>query len=57
MKFAVIDLRNGKIIDLFVERKQAKTLADDWRALHHCVRPRVQETELNLRPGDLFPKS
>jgi hypothetical protein len=60
MKVFVIDQRNEKVIDLFTgetARKKAKTLRDDFGSYHHCVRPRIVESDLDLRPGDPFPKS
>jgi hypothetical protein len=61
MKSTVIDPRDGEtVIDQFAgeDRKHlAHALAKDFRSFHHCRRPRIEETELEFRPGDKFPKS
>jgi hypothetical protein len=51
--FAVVDMRSGKVIEQFASRKLAKTFASDFRTVYHCMLPKVIQTTMKLKPGDI----
>jgi len=46
-QFQVVD-RDGKVIETFASKKEAKTFATDFRKVFHCPLPKVQKAETRV---------